>query len=246
MRRSLLLIAAALAGLLFAGVRPAVADKAEEEKTKIAEEYMANMALVARLKEIGYDKQNPAPEALVTAAFVLRKIEATSGLDELSEKPEVERATGAAADTPLVDEKVKPNYQREIRDLLDDARTMALTRKIVIEPLIKDMMSRELPRARYIIGGARAVARRIGAFQTHTIKIKAQPNQRFFFAFRASSPMRVLIVRSRTETVYAVGITTGANTAYVPLKASGTGAVPFTIKLTNLRRGPAVYQLVVR
>jgi hypothetical protein len=253
MRRSLLLIAAALAGLLFAAVPPAVADKAdkadkaEEEKTRIAEEYMANLALVARLKEIGYDKQNPAPEALVTAAFVLRKIEATSGLGKLDEKPQVERTTGAVANAPLVDEQVTPNYQREIRDLLDDARTTALTKKIAIEPLIKDMMSRELPPAgKLVIGGARAVSRRVGAFQTHTLHIKAKANQPFFFAFRSSAPMRVLIVRGGSQTVYAAGITTGANTAYVPLKGTGKGGVPFSIKVTNVGRRPAVYQMVVR
>ncbi len=218
----------------------------DEEKNRLAEEYMANMALVARLKELGYDKENPSPESLVTAAFILRKMQATRGQKDLEVKPEAQREPGASDESPLVDTVGKMDYDKEISDLLDDARARAAKKKVDLEPLINEMKSRKVDQGRLVLGGLQQVVRSIGGRQTHTYHINARPNELFYFAFRSLTPLQVTIVRSRTDTVFAAGIVTGANTSYFPRTQSPVDRVPFTIKITNLTPYPTKYQMCIR
>src|SRR6516164_5837702 len=82
---------------------------------------IADLMLAYRLVEIGRDKKNPAPEALITAAGLFRKL-----------------AKGADKGAKLVDETAKaPDLQAKADELFDEAEALGAKLKLNLAPLIK-------------------------------------------------------------------------------------------------------------
>jgi hypothetical protein len=216
--------------------RPAADEKMAEPDPKVVE-LMETLGTVGKLTDIG--RKQSSPEALLTAAFLLRKLSHTT-IKDLAEKPTVEgeKDTGEA----LTGNALTDSYKKEMNALIDEARNMGLDRKLNLEPLIKDLETREL--TRLVVGGPQQVTRSIAVNATHVYNIKAEVQRPFYFSFRASTPLRVSVVRADDNNTYAAGILPGANATWTP---GGSKAIaPITIRITNVSKQPAQYQLCLQ
>ncbi len=200
-----------------------------------------DLATIGRLVQLGHDKENPSPESLVTAAFLLSRL-SRARTEPITEKSVIEYEKGAPpADRP--GDEVPPDYQAEIKALLDEARSLAAARGINLEALIKDVTSRKLDRL--VIGGPRSVTRVIKPKEWQTYHIKVEAQQPFYFSFRATMPLQVTVVRSDNDNVFAADVLPFASTHFTPGKGKA-GQVAITIRFKNIGQQQAQYQMALR
>lgn len=208
---------------------PATKDK--QVDPKIAE-YMEDLAMVGRLTDLG--RKQSSPESLLSAAFLLRKISTTGGIDAMKEKPEVEGEKEAP-------KPVEVDYKHEIEELITQAREIAAERKLNLEPLIKDVENRQLTRR--VLKGPRQINQKLQPGKSHSYHITVKNKEPFYLSFRASSPLRVTVVRSDNDNALAAGIIPAANANWTP--SGGKAQVPITIRFANPGAVPVTYQMVL-
>jgi hypothetical protein len=202
---------------------------------------IADLMLAYRLVEIGRDKKNPAPEALITAAGLFRKLAKVS-MTTITDKPMIEPAEGADKGAKLVDETAKaPDLQAKADELFDEAEALGAKLKLNLAPLIKQTKERVSDRSP--VGGPRTVARVIGGKQTHVFRFDIHAHQPTHFGIRASIPLRVSVVRSDNDNPMAAGVIAIGEHTWVP--GGNISPVPITIRITNLSTQPAEYQFLL-
>jgi hypothetical protein len=232
-------------------------DAAKEQEQKAEEtkaQYINDLMTAYRLADIGRDKDNPAPEALVTAAAILRRL-ASVKVKSLAEKPEIKNTEGAA-DAKGADEVVPPpDLKAEANNLLEGARdAAALANLAYLKPLIKAVEECEdeadaraaRQKTRHVFGGPRQVTRLLGPLQSQTYNLKAQPNSPLVFALRATIPVRITIVRPDVNHVWANDVVPIAQRTCHPGGATRSNlSVPVIIQITNVSRLKGQYVMFV-
>ncbi len=146
--------------------------------------------------------KNKAPEALITAAGLYRKLSRVN-MTARDDKPTIEVPPGSK-DAPLDQVNKLTNFEKESKELLDQARLMGLEMKLDLDPLIKAATTRELKR--YVVGGPKYIARQIGPGQQHQFRITIQGNPQHSlpsgFAFGSTFPMNIGVQHGNHVWVY--------------------------------------------
>lgn len=211
----------------------------EEQKSQVIQD----MTTAYRLIEVGRDKNHPAPEALVTAAGLFRKL-ARVQMEALAEKPTIEVSKDAPAGTQAVDEVDKaPDLDEEAELLFIEAQALGKQLKLDLAPLISQVKSR--PTTRAPIGGPRQVHRHIGGNQAQSYHFKLESHRPTYMGFVASFPMRITVVRGDNDHVYtdhmaAVGQYVFANPGDAP-----RSHVPITIRIHNVSHQKGSYKFML-
>jgi len=255
MKRTLrwtLLLAAA--GLCLTALLPAVSE-AQKDKKKRAEatdekqaddpkdRYITDLMLAYRLVEIGLqDEKKPAPEALIAAAGIMRRL-AKVPLAPLESKVSVEDAKGGKEQKAAEVAKA-PDLEAEAKDLMETARGQAAKLELNLDPLIKAVENRA--NTRDLVGGPRQISRSIGGGQTHVHHVEAIGQRPMRFAFHASIPLRLTVVRSDNDNPYGAGIVANAQTVFTPGPGKdGSNRFPVTIRIHNVTGRSENYQLFI-
>lgn len=235
---AMLLSAAALILLL-----PTLGD-AQKEAKKLTPEQAADLDaqnindLVTAYRLVEFGQKNKAPEALITAASLFRKL-ATLEMNAASEKPEISADEDAPKGTLLDKEEPPPDLAAKANELFAQALLMGNDQKLNLGPLINDAKSRKLFRSP--VGGPKQIARMIGAQQKHVFHFNLQAQYPTTFGFRSTMPMRVTAVRGSNDNVYGGGIGTMGSATWHPGGQPGA-PVNVTITVKNVAPIPAQYQ----
>jgi hypothetical protein len=215
-------------------------EQADAQKAAAQENYIQDLNVAYRLKEIGMDKSAPAPEALVAAARILRRL-AGVPLGTLDVKPTIESKDDAKLD------KVNdsPDLLKEAEGLLIEARKRGEAQNLNLDKLIDEV---EGSKTRGAFGGPRNINRSIGGNDTHVYHIPFANHLPSCVGFQASIPIRVTVVRSGSDAVVAVGINTRGVCNWHPSGPNSgspnTGApIGYTIRVQNVSSTPATYRL---
>jgi hypothetical protein len=219
-----------------AGQEPAAKKNADDPKAQ----YISDLMTAYRLTEIGRTKGRPAPEALLTAAGMLRRL-AKVPLGTIDEKSEVDLPDGQKLTDADIEAKV-PNLEEQANDLIEEARAQAAELKLNLEPLIKSIQERPLSRA--VVGGPRAIARHIHPHQTHTFHFHFISQMPAAIGFRASHPMRIRVVRTDYNHVWEDTFTMHGVHHGVPGGSPGQRA-PVRISIHNPSNHRGMFQLFV-
>lgn len=240
---SLSLLAALLA--LAPSAAQAPPDRETEAAEKAGTEHLERVALVGQLTVFG--RETRSPEALITAAGLLKRVAQTGGVGALADKPTIERGPDAPKDAALVDEAVTPDYDKEIKQLLNDARDFAAARRLNVEGLIKDTLERaESDKTRRVVKGPRQASRKIGGGQHHVFHIQVEPNRPFSVCLRASTPLRVSVVRNDNNRAFALRTAAAFHDTFHPADAGKKKTVGVTIRIANVGRQGAHYDMLLQ
>jgi hypothetical protein len=230
--------------LLVVGTAPADDIKADpsptpelSEKEKQAIQDVEDLTTAFRLIEMG-EKQS-APEMLLSAAFLMRKL-AHSTMQQIKDQPTVEGS--GSGDKPPTDEAKPLNYEAESDKLIERAREIAAEKKLNLEPLISDLKKREIERL--VVGGPRNVCRVIAVKQVHVYQIEVEEIKQFTWSYRSTSTVKVEILRSDTGHVHASHSHTSGGGVVQPGKSSvKTKTVVMTVRITNISEKVCQYQV---
>jgi hypothetical protein len=207
-------------------------DQEKKEKQAQEERYVKDLMLAYRLKDLGYDKDRPAPEMLIAAARLFRQLARVSVAAE-EQKPKVK------GEGPAVDEAVKPpDLEQQAKELLRDAADIAATLKLDVASLIKDVQTDNLTRAVY--GGPRQITRKIGPGQMHIYEFTiAGPT---VFAVRGTIPIGVSAVHvwDGGQHTWLDGVGPLVERIWTP-----NGPCKMVITIGNVHKHPAAYQLFI-
>ncbi len=240
------LVAILLVGLLAAGLtRPALGDDKEKDAGKAKEESeeeanaraMKEIITAAEMADFG-GKHN-APEALIAAGSLLRKVAFERGKDFLQ-----------PLDTPVVDDKgnkvdvsavKEKSLEDQARELFNQANAMAVEQKLNLTRLIKAAREREYKKGRAAFGGPRRVTHRVLRGRWNYYNLSFVPNQTAAVALRSNYPVR-LVVWQQGVGVLSNNVVTAGNYTWVP---RGKAAVPVQVRVIATD-GPSTYTLFVR
>lgn len=182
-----------------------------------------------------YGREKKAPEALITAARMLREMSKVR-FKASKEAPKIEAEKGQK----IVDEAAPaPKLDDEAADLFDEAANMAKDLKLNVDDLIKRAKDGA---SRPPIDGPLAVNRLIGPRQVHSYNLRLAPQLPTYFGFRSSLPLRITAVRTDNANVYSAGITTVARTVWNP---GGQRIAHITLRIENPTTQPVQYQFLV-
>jgi hypothetical protein len=225
-----------------AGKKPKYDPEAEEKKAQ--ENYMKDLIMAYRLKELGLDKNTPARAAsLLAAAALFQDLSTVKPGKALEAKPKIEVGEGDK-NAKLVDEVLDaPDLAKEAANLLKQAKQLNEADNLHLEALIKQIETPE-KKSRHVIGGPKQVARAIGPGQWQTYTLNVVPNAPVNFAFHGSFPMKVTIVRSDIANPWYDDIVANLSTTFHP-GGSPTGHVPITIRVINVSNQGGTYQMFV-
>jgi len=210
----------------------------DDEKAAALSQDVSDFALAYQLIELG--RKNKAPEALITAAGLFRKL-ARIEYEAVTEMPEIENDPGA----PKVDEPAAkaPDYDAEAAKLYAEALFLGKSEyKLDLAPLVNSARNRTEYRSP--VGGPKRVSRAISPKQTHTYKVKIRRNQPVHFGFQSSAPCQLKVTRNDSPQVFRNGIGSWANTTLH--SGGGNPKTVFTfITIHNYSNISGQYQFVL-
>jgi hypothetical protein len=174
-------------------------DKKEKSDSEIKAEVVKNLAAAAEMAQIGRDKQAPAPEALIAAASLLRKVDAWLTSQNLTlEKldlpvqggtgqPPADEKKGKKIDAPAEKEK---SLKDQAAALFDEARDIGGPGVVA---MIKAARAREYKfefKKRGAIGGPKRVTRIVPGNGWHGYTIWFEANKPAVVAVRSNGFVR--------------------------------------------------------
>ena len=163
-----------------------------------------DMATAARLVEFGHE--NKASEALITAASLLRKLDAAGGAIEKLTVP-VEDEKGKKLD--VADEKDR-SLKEQADDLFDQADGMGGPG---VAALVNAAKARTYPfKTRGALGAPRRISRKISAGSTHVYTITFKGGQPAAIGFHSSHPAHFRIVSPGRGDLQSSIVTTSSYT----------------------------------
>jgi len=193
--------------------------------------------LVTAYRLVEFGEKNKAPEALITAASLFRKI-ARVQMDVCAEKPEITTDMDETKND-LVDEDAEaPDFDLQAKTLFAQALLMGNELKLDLGPLVNNAKNRT--EYRHPIGGPKSKSRFIGPHQHDTYHFKLQANAPTNFGFSANVPMRVSVVRNDTNTLLMDRTGIVGSAAWRPQSKKG-GPVGITVAVRNPARVRAKY-----
>jgi hypothetical protein len=197
--------------------------------------------LMAAYKLADFGRDHKAPEALIAAAGVLRKVHAaTNGqMGQVAVKPVDDKDKPVAVEQ----EKLK-SLADEANDLFDEASALGIQLKLpAVEALIKAARKREyeLPGERGRAGGPSRVCRRIAPGGVHCYHIPYVAGTPAAIGIQSSNPVRARMVGPAGNVLFNQVVRVG-NYTWIP--PAGKGRVrTFTMRVENHGRSPAQYVL---
>lgn len=240
-----LLLATLAGGMLMLSASPADAQKkgdlTEEPIVDQKDQDINDLVMAYRLIEIG--EKNKAPEAIISAASLFRKMSKVK-MAPVNEKPGIELDKDAPEGAKALDKvEALPDYEAEANRLFDRASALAAELKLDLEGLITLAKTRKLYRAP--VDGPKHVNRLIGAHQNHVYKINVAGKQPLHFGFHSTIPLRISAVRSDNDNTFAAGISNIANATWHPGAGKKGAGVPLTLRISNPSNQPAQYQFLL-
>lgn len=241
-RRILALTLLVLAGLLGLSLSPAFSQKDEPEVKPPTKEQLANkeamgkhIEKLTRAYELAdYGKENKAPEALITAARLMRELSKVK-FSESKVAPKIETEGGQK---PVDEAAAPPDLADESDFLYLTAGKLAKSQGLDLDALI--MKSKD-GAERSPANGPMAVSRMIGPGQVHTYNLRLIPQVPTHFGFRSSGILRLTVVRTDNSNVYSAGFVTTAHTHWTP---GGNRIAPIHIRIENKNKQPVQYQFL--
>lgn len=219
---------------------------AAQKKSEVAEEEQAqdqdieDLVTAYRLVELG--EKNKAPEALITAASLFRKL-AKVEMGVFAEKPEITADEGADK-SELVDEDAPlPDLDAQADALFAQALLMGQQLKLNLGPLVNVAKNRTI--YRHPIGGPKSKSRMIGPGQNDAYHYKLKANSPTNFGFRSNVPMRVVVIRNDTNSLLFDRMGTVGSDAWFP-RDKKDGKVGVTVRIRNPAKVRGNYQFWLR
>jgi len=235
-----------LAALLLAGGMLALwpATPAQDKKTDAEPDKPAEVDPVLELSTTAYKtadfgRENKSPESLLAAAVMLRSLRSAKKT-AITDQPTDENDK-AVEEKALADK----SFGDEADDLFDEALLMATELKLDgFDRLIESAKKRN---ARGLVGGARTIRRRIGPGKTEVFHFKFKDHEPAHFAFHASHPLALHVVRTDYGHVWVNGITMHFVNSSPALVGGKRGQhAPVTFKIHNPHKRPAEYTLFLK
>jgi hypothetical protein len=221
--------------------------KVEPTKEEIQRERMENLMTAYDLAAKGRKKN--APEYLITAAGMLRRLSSIKDLQEMKEsevKPEI-TTDGKAA----VEKEAKVITLLEQSDeLFKEASDMGASLGVNVDKLIKIAKERERSdkEERSVVGGPKRVVKYIGGGHLHTFKYTLRTGDYTQWMLRSSDTLEVSVVRADNEQPYYWHNTTSAQRVWHPnwhpnpkLKVAH-----ITIRVRNHSGSPIWYEMMIQ
>jgi hypothetical protein len=214
------------------------AEKTPEERNA---EVLNDLMTAYRLADMG--RSQKAPEAMITAAGMLRRLAAVK-LGTIEERPVIEDEKGEK----IADQSEGDSRPREITEeanaLFDEAAAMGLAANVNLDPLIKLVKERPLPPGyRAVVGGPKRIHRKIGKHRTETFRVHFWAEKPLVIAFRASQPMHIHALRTDYNHVWVDAVTMHiVHTHGLPGGKKGTKA-PVTIRVHNPHKRDGMFEL---
>jgi hypothetical protein len=230
-------------GLLAVPVGTPADDKKEDtppaNQEKLAEPDPVLERSTTAYKTADFGRENKSPEALLAAAVMLRSLKGAKK-EAITEQPTDEN------DKPVAEKALADkSFADEAEDLFAEASLMAAELKIdKFDALIDAAKKRN---TRGLVGGARTVKRRIGPGKTEVFHFKFKSDEPAPFAFRASHPLRLHVVR----TDYGHTWVNGVYQCFVNDNPNLVGGkrgqhAPVTFKIHNPHKRHAEYVLFLK
>jgi len=236
-----------LAGLLLTGVLALLLTSSAVDAQKKADSLSAEEAAEAQRQTIDelmtaywlieFGEKNKAPEALITAASLFRKL-ARVEMSACTEKPDI-TADPEGVKSDLVDQEAEaPNFDVQANTLFAQALVMGNELKLNLGPLVNSAKNRT--EYRHPVGGPKNKSRFIGPHQNDTYHFKLQSNSPTNFGFRSNVPMRVTVVRNATNHVMLDRMGTVSSAAWLA-NNNKSGPVGITLQVRNPAKVRAQY-----
>jgi hypothetical protein len=232
-------------GLLLLAQAPAQREKkVEKTDQEIAVERMQKLMTAYELAAEGRKKN--APEYLITAAGMMRRLSAIQALNAVPKsdlKPEISGDNAADKDAKA------PTLREQSDEIFKEASDMGATLNVNVDKLIKIAKERETvdKEERAVVGGPKQVAKMIGPGQTHTYTYTMITTSYTQWCFNSNFPLQVTVVHKESQTVWVSSVTTYAAKAWPPFwhpnpKAKQT----VVITIRNPHKQQVQYQKVIQ
>lgn len=233
------------AGLVLAlGLTTTVQAQKQKKVVELTEEQIQEQKgkdikeLVTAYELVEFGTKNKAPEALIVAAGLMRRL-ATVKMETVADKPMIEVDKDAPAGTAVLDEPAKaPDLGAKSKELFDQAKLMADELEINLDPLIKLAKTRTLTRAP--VAGPKLIVRTIGAHQTQKFHFNLVSSMPTHFGFQSSLPQHVVV--SGPGGQWGNSTIRFGNATWVP---PGRGSVGVNFSVRNPHNRPAQYQMLL-
>jgi hypothetical protein len=215
---SALLALVALAGVIAVGAEKE-ADKEKETKEDPGRSQVDLNDLGTAFQLIEYGRDQEAPEAMVTAAGLLKNV-ARAKVKPLDAKAII------LEDKKEIDDKGKPfdvskvNLSTESKDLLEEAEILALKQKVNIKTLVRAVKDREIKGE--VTSAVYYYGRTLAGGQTLEIPLKVDSKQVVHLALRSNEAVRVSVLTKDGKETLAAATTSAGN---LPFKAGSGEAV---------------------
>lgn len=234
--------------LLLSAQTPAQKEKKVEKTDQdIAVERMQKLMTAYELAEEGRKKN--APEYLITAAGMLRRLSAIQALNAVPKhdiKPEV------AGDNKELDKAAKaPTLREQSDELFKEASDMGAVLNVNVDKLIKLAKERETvdKEERAVVGGPKQVTQVIKPGQTLTYKYTLITGAYSQWFFQSGAPLVVSVARGDdNQPYYWSGGTTWASRVWQPhwhpnpkLKQA-----PINVQIQNFSKQPVQFQMMIQ
>jgi hypothetical protein len=172
--------------------KPGVTDEVEVDTT-------LELATTA-YKTAEFGDKNKSPEALVTAALMLRSLKKVKKT-AIAEIPTDENGK------PVEEKALEDDsFEKEAEELFIAARGMAATLNIKgFDAIVDGAMARNEDGTRYVVGGTKSIKRRIGPGKTEIFHVKFRCAEPCPFAFNASRPLHFKVERTDIHHVWVDG-----------------------------------------
>lgn len=188
------------------GIAPVIADaqkpatSIEEQQFEATDQVIRDFALASQLIEVG--RKNKAPEALVTAAGLFRKL-AKVEMATVEDEPVIENDPQNAKNSAAAKDEAA-DFGQLAGDLFSEAIFMGKKDNLNLASLVDQAKARAEYRAP--VGGPRKVQRAITPGQTHSYTFKIVKREPVSLAFRSNAPCKVAAKRNDSDQVYQNGI----------------------------------------
>jgi hypothetical protein len=233
--------------LLLSAQTPAQKEKkVEKTDQEIAVERMQKLMSAYELAEEGRKKN--APEYLITAAGMMRRLSAIPALNAVPKsdiKPEVTGDNKA----PVTDAKM-PTLREQSDELFKEASDMGAGLNVNVDKLIKLAKERETvdKEERAVVGGPKQVAKMIGPGQTHTYDYTLLTGAYSQWFFKSSIPLHVSVVHKENSYIWLDTTTAFASKVWHPNWHPNPKVkqAVIVIRVKNNSKQKAEYQMMIQ
>jgi hypothetical protein len=180
---------------------PSAQDKKKSGATDEVEVDTTLELATTAYKTAEFGEKNKSPEALVTAALMLRSLKKVKKI-AITEVPTDEN--GKPIEDKALEDK---SFEQEAEELFVAASLRAAEWKIEkFDAFIDSARSRKEDGTRFVVGGTKSIKRRIGPGRTEVFHVKFRSAEPCPFAFNSSRPLHLKVERTDYHHVWVDGM----------------------------------------